>query len=145
MKFLKESDCCQKELYPTKPCSCLFPFKVMAQSFHKSYCVAGERRPEKKWMLHTAWIIAHFRTVRLNLWSTNCTSWKCQPTFVSHWLFFPCPAVNKLCSEQSPYPYLLCKDQADLIRLRVKVTTSRQQYPCRLEVTKKSTCRMTKF
>lgn len=83
MKFLKECDCCQKELGTTKPCSVLVPLKAMAQGFHESCCEAGGHRPARKWILHTVRIIAQFRAVRLNLWSTNCASWNRQPAFVS--------------------------------------------------------------
>lgn len=83
MKFLKECDCCQKELGTTKPCSVLVPLTAMAQGLCESRCKAGGHRPARKWILHTVRIIAQFSAVRLNLRSTNCASWNRQHGFVS--------------------------------------------------------------
>lgn len=89
--------------------------------------------------------------------SSGQSYWICDQPIVLHETVSPhlrlavffCPAVNKLCSELSPYPYLLTKiTQTDLIsslRVKVKVTASRQQSPCKLEVKKKSNFGMTEF
>lgn len=90
MKFLKECDCCQKELGKTMLCSALVPLKAVAEGLWESCWKAGGRRPARKWILHTVRIIAQFRAVILNLWSTNCASWNRQPSFTSSCFLLSC-------------------------------------------------------
>lgn len=90
MKFLKECDCCQKELGTTMLRSALVPLKAVAEGLWESCWKAGGHRPARKWILHTVRIIAQFRAVILNLWSTNCASWNRQPSFVSSCFLLSC-------------------------------------------------------
>lgn len=83
MKFLKECDCCQKESGPTVQRSALVALKAVAQGRGQRSSKPGGHRPARKWILHTAQIIAQFRAVRLHLGSTTCASWNRQPSFVS--------------------------------------------------------------
>lgn len=83
MKFLKECDCCQKESGRTAQCSALLALKATAEGRGPRCSKPGGHRPARKWILHTAQIIAQFRAVRLHLGSTNCASWNRQPSFVS--------------------------------------------------------------
>lgn len=90
MKFLKECDCCQKELGTTMLRSALVPLKAVAEGLWESCWKAGGHRPARKWILHTVRIIAQFRAVILNLWSTNCASWNRQPSFMSSCFLLSC-------------------------------------------------------
>lgn len=139
MKFLKECDCCQKELGTTMPCSVLVPFKAVAlrallrlllgwwawtsQKVNFAYCT--DHRPVQG---------SHIESV------INQLCFMKPSALIYVWLFSFYPAVNKLRSELSLPSLSSYNKSTDSMRPSrqdppLKTTTSRQWSQCWLVVT----------
>lgn len=92
-KFLKECDCCRKEWGLPAQRSARLAVKAMAEGRGRRRCQPGGHRPARKWILHTAQIIARFRAVRLHLGSRIVLDETVSPHLCL--AVFLCPAVNK--------------------------------------------------
>lgn len=127
MKLLKECDCCQKKSGPLAQCSALFALKAMARGAGSTApSVLGTDQQESEFC------ILHRSPLRSGqsdcIWDQPIVLHETVSPHLCLAVFF-CPGVNK---GLSPSPWVHSKiTQWDLVSgLRVKVTSSRQQFQC---------------